>query len=139
MKGFWEFCKRFRYLLGTIIAIIIGASTVLAAIEKIKESKYRPVIVTELNEQRIYIFEKVEKDIDRLTLDVIAGNLERWDNKVQGLEAQHYQVWKDEKKLGPTPEIQARKRKLERNIQKLNKTIKDEESRQEEINKRRGR
>lgn len=139
MKGFWEFCKRFKYIFGIIIAIIIGAGTVLGAIEKIKESKYRPVIVTELNEQRIHIFEKIEKDIDGLTLDVIAGNLERWDNKVQGLEAQRYQVWKDEKKLGPTPEIQSRKRKLERNIQKLNKTIKNEESKQESINKRRGR
>ena len=133
------FLLKFKWWIGGVAALVIGTGSVFGAIKTIKDSEFRPVIKIELVEEKEDILKEVQKNVDRLDIELIAGKLERWDNKIQGLEAQQYQLWKDEKKLGPTPEIQRRKRAIEKNIKVWQRRIEEEEKREQLIRKRRGR
>jgi hypothetical protein len=104
-----------------ILGLLVLVGGAQAGWEVIKDSKIRPVIRVELDEASKTILEKVSDNsigLNKLLLD-------RAKDDLTSARQQYYEVWKDEKKYGPEPQIINRKQELKEEIQQYEERVKE--------------
>lgn len=139
-----EKLKNIKLLSVLIIGGVIGAAGFFDALANIKKSEFRPVIKLELTEETKNLLtklseetEKLQNNLDKVDLKVIASDIDRYKNERGRLNSQRYEVWKDEQKLGPRPEILKRRQEITEELERYNNLIRENKRQKNRIENKR--
>lgn len=126
MNIFIDLLKRFKIWIISITALLVSTGGFFTALGEIKDSEFRPVIKYELDSEKVDILkivrienEKVLKIVEGNTIKLAENDLNSVEKDLLIQRQQYYEVWKDEKKYGPVPEVVKRKKELESSIERL--------------------